>query len=87
MHAAPSAELFQFQAIWCRFFIFCRYVIPLFTLSALQNYVFSRHKSPIFKPLLILRLILFPARISRNTPQLKKPKLLLMLSNLKKIVF
>jgi hypothetical protein len=43
MATTATAKLFQLQSSRRIFFIFRRYVIALFALSALQNYVISRH--------------------------------------------
>ena len=48
--AAATAKLFELQPVRRVLFIFCRYVIPLFALRALQNYVISRHfKTSLFQ--------------------------------------
>jgi hypothetical protein len=48
MAAATTAKLFEFQPVRRVFLIFCRHVIALFALCALQNYIISRHN---FQPL------------------------------------
>ena len=44
MATATTAKLFEFQPSGRILFVFGRYIIAFFTLSALQNYVISRHK-------------------------------------------
>jgi len=41
--AAAAAKLFKLKPVRRILFIFCRHVITLFALGALQNYVISRH--------------------------------------------
>ena len=41
--AAAATVFFKFKPVRRVLFVFCRHVIPLFALSALQNYVISRH--------------------------------------------
>ena len=41
--AATSTELFELKPVRRGLFVLRRYVIPLFALRALQNYVISRH--------------------------------------------
>ena len=43
--AAAATVFFKFKPVRRVLFVFCRHVIPLFALSALQNYVISRHLS------------------------------------------
>jgi hypothetical protein len=43
--AAAAAELLELQPVRLGLFVLGRHVIALFALSALQNYVISRHKT------------------------------------------
>jgi hypothetical protein len=43
--AAAAAELFELEPVRLVLFVLCRDVVALFALSALQNYVISRHTS------------------------------------------
>ena len=43
--AAAAAELIEFQAVRRVLLVLGRYVVALFALGALQNYVISWHKS------------------------------------------
>jgi hypothetical protein len=51
MAATAPTKLFQLQSSGRILFVFRRYVIALFALSALQNYIISRHY---FLPLSII---------------------------------
>jgi hypothetical protein len=42
---APTAELFQFQTVGCRFAVLGRRIVPLFAITALQGNNFSGHCS------------------------------------------
>jgi len=41
--AATAAKFIKLKPVRRVLFIFCRYVVALFALGALQNYVISRH--------------------------------------------
>jgi hypothetical protein len=43
MAAAASAKFIKFKPVGRVLFIFCRNVVALLTLGALQNYIISRH--------------------------------------------
>ena len=43
--AAAATEFFKLKPSGRVLFIFCRHVIALFALGALQNYIISRHKT------------------------------------------
>jgi len=43
MAAAAAAKLFELKPVRRVLFVFCRHVIPLFALSALQNNIVSWH--------------------------------------------
>jgi hypothetical protein len=43
MAAAAATKFLEFQPVRRGFLIFCRHVIALFALGALQNYIISRH--------------------------------------------
>ena len=45
MAAAATAKLLKLKPVWRVLLVFCRHIVALFALSALQNYVISRHKS------------------------------------------
>ena len=45
--AAAAAELFELEPVRRVLFVLRRHVIALFALSALQNYVISRHTSSV----------------------------------------
>jgi hypothetical protein len=47
MAAAATAKLFKLKPVRRVLFVFCRHVVTLFALGALQNYVISRHKSSV----------------------------------------
>ncbi len=57
--AATSAELFELKPVRRGLFILRRYVIPLFALRALQNYVISRHITSRSSQLFVVRVLLF----------------------------
>jgi hypothetical protein len=59
MAAATTAKLFKLKPVRRVLFVFRRHVIALFALGALQNYVISRHKSSIPRPLTQFRHRLF----------------------------
>jgi hypothetical protein len=44
MAAAATAKLVKLKPVRRVLFVFRRYVVALFALSALQNYIISRHK-------------------------------------------
>ncbi len=44
MTAAATAKLIKLKPVRRVLFVFRRYVVALFALSALQNYIISRHK-------------------------------------------
>jgi hypothetical protein len=43
MAAAAATIFLKLKPVWRVLFIFCRHVVALFALGALQNYVISRH--------------------------------------------
>jgi hypothetical protein len=47
MAAAAAAKLVKLKPVRRVLFVFRRYVVALFALSALQNYVISRHLFPL----------------------------------------
>ena len=64
MAAAAAAKLFKLKPVRRVLFIFRRYVIALFALSALQNNVISWH---FFSP---LSLVLRPQQMTKNEGQM-----------------
>jgi hypothetical protein len=59
--AATTAKLFEFQPVRRVLLVFGRYIIALFALGALQNYVISRHNFLPSKFVLVVSYRLFVA--------------------------